>query len=277
MRLAKAATAFDRIECFDAYSGRSLFKAQMGLYDDTKRDSEAGQRRILSTGPLVTPPTRRVVRALGNRYILGHSSPDAHRGAVLRIGWVAHEATDLVTVLTPGEVCRSQAGFKAWAGFAWIKDLADTEHSSDLTAQFHIHFGQTEPVPPGSIVVASNRAYVIRSAHVGPAGTLITLADDMGLSAITSASVSVGTYDPITETWSSTITPTKVIAARWQSFYSYGNQSGPKFGPEDIQVLISSDIDIKPGVTLTFSNRTWLIEAARLQDDFWMCRAVKHG
>ncbi len=47
MRIHSAAQRFNKMPCNDGYSGTFLFNGQILLYDDSRRDSEGGERRII--------------------------------------------------------------------------------------------------------------------------------------------------------------------------------------------------------------------------------------
>lgn len=278
MRLAAVARRFDTTVCADAYSGVELFKAQLALYDDTRRDNEVGERRVLSTAASSVIPARRVVSAAGLKWIIGKGNPDTYNNEVLRVGYVAHEATFLSQVRTLGQLCRNEVGFKAWSARAWIKNLADNEQSSDLIAQQNLHYSLTEPVKVMSICTHGTQLFIVRTVHTGPAGTLICLADEMPEPVIETASALNGTWNPVTETTSGGTVNFRVLRVRWQSLYEYGDGSSPKFGDTDIQVVIAkSSLTALPGLRLTLSDGVWQVASVISENDVWVCRAVKHG
>ena len=51
MRLHDAALHFNNMPCNDGYSGAFLYNGQLVLYDDSRRDSESTERRILELDP----------------------------------------------------------------------------------------------------------------------------------------------------------------------------------------------------------------------------------
>lgn len=279
MRLIQAARRFDRTECLDAYTGAPAFMAQLGLYDDTKRDSEAGERRVLSTGPDAVVPSRRVVSAAGAVWIIGHANPDTYRGQVIRVGLVAHEASHLAQVRTLGQACRGEPGLDAYAAQAWIKNAADNQESSDLTAVHNLHFASTEPVTKGMLVTMGSQHHITRDARVGPAGTLIVLSDLLDEPAIdTATTASSGAWDPISQTLSGGPATATVLRARWQSLYEYRNSMAPKFGPGDLQLVVAkASMTPTPGMTMTLSDGAWQIQSAADEGDVWICRATRHG
>lgn len=278
MRLASAARRFDTMLCSDAYTGVKLFKAQLALYDDSKRDSEVTERRVLSVSPDVSIPARRAVEAAGKRYIVGSSFPDVFNGAVIRVGYVAHEASDLSTVYTLGQLAANLAGTQAWAGRAWVKNLAFSEQSSRLDTQHHLHFAVGEPVAADKIVRFESRYYLIRAWYYGPAGSQVTLCDELPEPVVETAQITGGVRDPVTATWSGAPAPVRVVRIRWQSLFSYRTGSGPKFGPEDAQIAIAKSVFTpKAGMLVTLSDGAWVLGSAIDSGDLWLCRASRHA
>lgn len=275
MRLSAVARYFDRMPCLDAYSSQFLFFGQLSVYDDSKRDSEAGERRVISMAPDAVIPKRRVVLASGHRYILGTAYPDSFNGSVIRNGFVAHEATELVAIRTLGQACLGTGGLKAWASRAWVKNLADHEQSSDLTPQFHIHFSQTESVIPGSVIVWQKELLIARTSHVGPAGTLIVLADQMPSGSRSTANLSYSTYNRVTETAVVANSTLNVIRGRWQSIYEYQHPGTKKFGPEDLQIAVPKPASVDVGSVFMFTDGTWRVESVQEFPDFNLCWSVK--
>lgn len=277
MRLADAANAFNDMPCVDAYTGRAAFLCQIALYDDNKRDSETGERRVLSVSPDVVLPTRRAVAVAGTRYILGHGAPDGYRGSVIRVGYVGHEATDLCQVRTLAEVCLDQPGFNAWGGRAWVKNATDSMESSALTPQSHLYFSLVEKVFVEHIIAFGDSLNVVRTVHQGPSGVLVVTCDELAAPNIETATIDTGSYDPLTEAMTAGTASVRVIRVRWQSLFAYRNSAAPKFGPEDIQIVVAQAAHTaRPGQKVVLSDGTWQIESAQSEGSVWLCRARRH-
>jgi hypothetical protein len=279
MRLADAANRFNKLVCYDAYSGDPVFRAQLGLYDDTKRDSEVAERRVLSVAPGTKFPARGVIQAAGRQWILGHRNTDAFGPNEIRQGVVLHEATTLATVRTLGQLARNEAGFNAWCGYAWVKDKAFTEQSSKLDPQLHVHFAASEPVAQGLVVQLGTRYTLARSTTLGGGGTLVTTVEEMPDPVVETATVSTSDWDKVAGMFvGGTLTTARVLRVRWQSLFEYGNVSGPTFGPEDMQlVMATAAATPRVGSIVTLSDGAWMIASARAQDDVWLCRATRHA
>lgn len=277
MRLHQVANKFNLTECVDAYTGLPAFSAQLLPYDDNKRDSETQERRVLSVAPGTILPTRRVVQALGMRFILGNRNPDHYRGAEIRIGLVSHVATELASIRTLGQVCRNEPGTSAWAARAWVKNLAYTEQSSKLAPQHHVHFALGEPVLNDRLVSFESRLLIVRAWNYGPAGTIVATCDELPEPTVEMASISGGVWNPVTETMSGSPTSVRVVRARWQSLYAYHHADAPAFGPDEMQLAIAKAVfTAKTGMMVTLSDGAWRLASCDSFGDVWLCRAVRH-
>jgi hypothetical protein len=279
MRLAKAASYFNNTVCQDAYTGEVLFAGQFALYDDTKRDAEVGERRILSLDPAVQIPARRTVEAMGTRWLLGHRAPDYFRDKALRLGYVAHEATDLVTIRTLSQICLNQSAEPVWAGKFNVKRLAFTEQSSAVPRQMHVFLSTAEPVSIDQMIDMAGAKYLVRSVDDGPSGTRMALCDEMPEPCVDLAQVTFGTYDPLTDSVPTTAQTVRVLRLRWQSLFAYNDQDGGDFGPGDVQFVVAkAALTVRPGSRVTMSggsvyNLNWV----RSYGDVWLCRGVRHA
>lgn len=278
MRLSDVASAFNNMVCTDAYSGDVIFNAQIGLYDDNKRDSETSERRVLSVAPGTVLPARRVVAAAGTHFILGHPNPDDYRGETIRVGYVAHEATHLAQVRTLAQACLDQAGFTAWAGRAWVKDVAYSQQDSREYPLHHIHFSRTEPLVNDLLVTFGGRLNLVRSVNFGAGGTIVTACEQMAEPSVETGTVLVGVYDPVQDTTTGAPVAVKVARMRWQSLFSYRSSVAPKFQPGDIQVAVAkSAATVVAGALLTLSDGAWRVESVVSEGAVWLCRATRYG
>jgi len=279
MKLARAASHFNNTVCTDAYTGAYVFAAQLDLFDGTKRDSEPGGRRVLSLDPMYTPPPRRTVDAAGTRFILGDAVPDQFRGQTLRVGYVAHEATDTAQVRTLAQACLGQGGVSMYAGKTWVKNLAYTEQDSRLPRQIHLHVASDEgAVIPDSLVTVAGVHYLVRQAMLGTTGLVMALCDEMPAPTIESAQITSGTYDPIADAVLGTPAGVTVVRIRWQSLYGYTWDGTPVFSPGDAQLVIAkAALTVRPGAEVLLSDGRWVVASVQSYGDVWLCRGVRHG
>lgn len=278
MRLVDAASFFNRMPCKDGYTGRLLFYGQLNVYDEAKRDAEATERRILSVHPSVSPPVRRVVEAADSRWIMGKANVDWFGRRKIRTGYVAHECSALATYFTLGELCRGEPGIDAYCAEAWVKNMAEVEQSSDLTGRHNLHFASNEPIQATDVVRIGTIHYLCRKTHVGPAGTLIALADVLEEPFIETVTVADGAYDPVSESLAASTESVQVLRVRWQSLFEYANPAAPKLGADDAQfVAAQADITLTPGMRITAADGEWLLRDATEWGDVWVARGTKHA
>jgi hypothetical protein len=277
MLLTSAASFFDRTPCNDGYTGAFLFNAQMALYDDTKRDREVAERRVISTAADVDLPARGVVEMLGARYILGKANPDVFDGEVVRLGHVAHEASTLAEIKTLDQAALNTAGIEAWSAHAWVKNKAFTEQDSTLTPEFHIFFSATESLRRNLVIKYQDTNYIVRTKNIGAAGLLVTTAEEIDDPSFEEGVVRSG-YDPVLGTFSTTETPIKLMRLRWQALFRYNNSMVNSFGPDEEQFVISkSQMTAAPGSQITLASGTFRINSVDDIENTWVCRVTKHA
>ena len=278
MRIHAAAVRFNKMPCNDGYSGTFLFNGQILLYDDSRRDSEGGERRIIELAPDLTPPSRRVIEAHGTRYIMGHGFDDSMLGRVIRRKYIAHEATHLATFYTLQQLCQNTAGTSAWAARAWVKDSKEIDESSDMIGVNHIHMAPSEAVAVTNIVRFDNAYHIVRKSNKGAAGTLILACDEVPEPAIETASLKTGSYDPINEVMSTSTTSVRVLRLRWQSLFEYRDAIAPTFDPEDLQVVVAKSVATPAiGATFTLSDGDFQVDSLLDRPGVWVCKVSRHG
>jgi hypothetical protein len=277
MKLKAVAGRFQTLECLDAYSGLPVFKARLALSDDSKRDSVASERRILTVAPGTVIPGRRVIEADGERYIIGSKSVDGFYGEAIRDNYVAHEAPLQAEIRTLGQICRDESGRVLYTNLVWFKNAAFVEQTSDLVPEFQAYFSSAEDVEPGQIAEIAGKHYLFRAVNTGPSGTSIVMAESMQPGCIELAGVTAGVYDPLTDLISETASQVLIVRLRWQALFQYRRSSAPKFGPDDIQVAMAKSVAAVPGMRLTLADGEWFVQAVADEDEAWLCRATRHA
>jgi hypothetical protein len=264
--------------CNDGYTGAFLYNGQLNLYDDSRRDSESSERRIIELAPELSPPARKVIEAHGVRYILGHGFQDSALGSVIRRKYIAHEASSLSTWYTLQQLCQNTAGVQAWAAKAWVKDSKEIDESSDMIGVNHIHMATSEAVAPTNIILFDGAYHIVRKTTHGPAGTLVLTCDEVPEPAIETATLKQGTWDPINETMATTNTSVRTLRLRWQSLFEYRDAAAHSFKPEDMQVVIAKSVATPAiGATLTMSDGDFQIDSIMSETGVWVCKAARHG
>lgn len=279
MKLIVAARRADKTPCYEGYTGSLLWNAQLLNYDETKRDSETAERRILSMSAENVIPARRVISVASKKYIVGHGHDDLIAADVARVGYVIHEATESATIKTLAQAASMQAGTTAWAGRAWVKHQAFSEQSATLVPQHHLHFSTTEAVGPGRLVWFSGGVHLVRATMEGAGGTLVATCDELPSPVVEpTATVTTGQWDKTADKQVNASTVTPLLRVRWQSLFKYNNKAAPTFGPDDIQVAIPLGVNVISGSRLTLSDGYWLVSNVDQESGVLLCRATKqHG
>lgn len=271
MKLSRAASYFDRMVVSDGYSGVTLYKGQLGVYDDSTRDGLSVERRILSMAPDNVVPARRVVSFEGDRWLVGDSHKDSFDGEAIRQKHICHQSNTLAFYRTSAQVLSAAAGTQAYAARYWLKDLKETEVSSGLFGFYQIFFSTSETVKPGHFINFEGRIYRARGAYKSSGGFLVAESDELAEGCLTSATYNVRTIDPVTEVASSSTSTPLVLRVRFQDYNFRLSDKTPSFVPGDIEVLVrkASVTGAKVRDQITFSDGIWNV--VDVQDDTFGC------
>lgn len=277
MKLHAAATHFNRMVCRDAYTGTFLFKAQLGLFDDSKKDTEGSERRIIEVGPEVTLPLRRVIDAGGVKFILGHGHRDSALGKTIRVKHVAHEATALGKIRTLEELCLGLVGVDAYCARAWIKDSKEISESSELIGVNHIHFSSTETVKVNRTVLMDGQLHLVRKVNEGAAGTLIATCDELETPTVENVTFNKVTLDKVTETKTIDAHAVNVLKVRWQSLFRYDDSLSQSFKADECQIIVAkASLTPVVGSEVVMADGKYHVTAISSLEGVWVCRATKH-
>lgn len=283
MRLADAASFFDKVVCQDAYNGAAAtFLAQLDLFDDSKRDGATVARRVLSVSPSVTLPARGAVTAHGDVYVLGGEHKDSFKGNVVRRKFVAHRAEGLGAIKTLEQAILGSAGTPAYGARVWVKDMKQVDTSSELRALFDLYFAAGEPLAVGAVVSLDGRLHLVRNTYLSTAGFRLGEADELPDTTLASIAYtrSGGSYDAVNDVIGSSAPVT--VPALWHKFqtaFEYLRPSAETFRPGDITVNVSKAGVAAAGAgdTLTLLGDTWRVVDVRDNGaNVWMlhCRRV---
>lgn len=276
MRLQAAANRFNDVPCLDAYGTAVLFKCQTDLADGNKRDSVTAERRTISVAPGTTLPARRAVKIGDSIYLLGNETPDFFGGQHIRTEVVAQEAPNLATIHTFEGICLNHSGQQAYTNLAWVKNLVDSTQSSLQTPEFQAFFAGYEGIAVDQLIVIESKAYLVKVVFPGPAGYDIAMVEEMPTPWLETASVTVGTFDPVSETRSGSTVSVRVLRLRWESFYRYKSTVAPKYAPGDIQVMLAkSAVTPAVGMVLPLSDGNWKVASISDEGLVWSCRAAR--
>lgn len=264
MKLANAATYFNKTPCSDAYTGTLLFHGQLDVYDDSKRDGLTAQRRMLEVAPGTAIPPRRTVEFAGQRWLIGVQELDQFRGRTIREKYVLHQAEGLAEVRTLRQRLEGSAGTDAYAARLWVKAEKETEISSRSFNHLNLYFSRAEPVEAGQIVGLGGRDYFIRDVYPGAAGHLVAESEELELGAEeTGTAVGGLAWDPIRQEYAGDPVPVKVIRLRWQTSFEYFSQATKDFERGDMQAATLSAADT--GTEIILADGKWRVQAVQIR------------
>lgn len=277
MKLSAVAAYFDRLPVLDAYSGASLGKAQLDLFDDTKRDGVTAIRRALSVKAGWVPPTRRVIALDGQPFIVGSRHFDTFGASAIRDKFVLHPADGLCSAFTGHDLLTTGAtGQQLYAAKAWVKDVKDISTTSYLQSQYVAYAAMGEPVVQGNFLLMPGGSLLrVHNTYHSIAGYLAMECSELEPDALTSVQFTsqVQSYDPVLEVYGSpSITAVPAIVTRFLDDYEFRNEKMSDAYLGDLRVrLRAADVPgISNGDTISLRGRDWrVISVDSRPDSTW--------
>lgn len=269
MKLDAAARRFDDLVCADAYTPSIVFKGQLQLYDDSKRDGATVERRVLSVAPAVIPPARRVLSMGGREWLIGDPNPDYFQGKTIRIKYPLHGCDGLATVSTVTQILQAAPGFTAYAALMYVKGAKEVDTSSGVFDVFHLFFAALEPLVERMMVSLGGRWYLVRTLFKSAAGFLTTVVDELAEPVVEVASFGVRTYDPLTDSNVDVFAPLTVVRVRWQSAFEYLSAGSEKYVRGDAQVMMPKTVSPKAQDGITLSDGPWRVLSVLDETTYW--------
>jgi hypothetical protein len=272
VKLTAAASYFDRLPVYDAYSNRKLFEAQFDLFDDSKRDAVNIMRRTLSVPPMTVLPARQAIRAAEQYWLIGkHPNSDSFMAGLIRTKYTLQMAYGLAKMRTPGQVIANAGGTTAYAGLAWMKDWKEIEYSSQVYPYYEIYFAAYETISSGLYVELEDKVFRTRSTHVSEAGFNVAEADDLQGTRVTVTYSGPGTYTPSTDTISGSSSAIPALKVRYAALYEYEQESAQKHQAGDVVLLVRTADKTSPAVgdEVTLSGRIYRVTTIEADSDCW--------
>jgi hypothetical protein len=269
MRLADAATYFDRLTCADAYNPATTFKAQFNLYDDSTRDGVTVERRVISTAPSVAIPARRVIIVEAQPWLVGNVAPDYFDDAAIRYRYPVQRADGLATIKTIQQTLQGAPGTSAYAGVAWVKGAKEVDESSNIFDVLNAYFSSTETLSEHMMFSLVGRWYLVRTVFGSSAGFLTAVVDELPEPVVETGSIAVRTYNPVSDSHTSTNTSLQVVRMRWQSAFEYLSPASENYERGDMQAMILKAVTPKVQDMLNLSDGAWRILAMNDEGTYW--------
>lgn len=268
MDLHDAATFFDTDPVYDSYTGAYLFTAQSASFDDSSSDGATNRRRVLSTGPDVTIPARRVVSLYGDHWLVGTGTPDGFVGSVIRRYYTTKRATGQLAQLTPAQALAASAGVSAYAQKMYFKDVVNAVTDSEYDAQWNIFFAPDEPASKGYFLRdVAGRLYRVRNDYLPTEGLRICQCDELDTDAVQSCVFNTGSENPVTEVVTAGTTTVTGIQVDMSKFYRFRHVSDARVQPGDVALFLPVSITLKQGLTFTMAGVRWQVMVAQFEMD----------
>jgi hypothetical protein len=250
MRLLNAARYFDDIALTDPYTGFPLaYKAQFSTFDETDPDGSVSRSRSMSLAPGLALPPRRAVSLLGETWLLGDPAMDGVLGRPIRQTVPMRRATEMFSVLTPGQAILAEAGIPCYGRKDYLKDTVDGTTSSEYFPFYNLYFASTEtsPQPRSMFRGPDGRLYRCRSLYVTKDGMACAQCDLMDKASVTYAEFGSEVYDPISDTYAAGLLQMPAIIMLPHQLFNKRSQSDATFHAGDLTLLIRQ-IDFVPRI-----------------------------
>jgi hypothetical protein len=258
MKLKNVSKFFDKTKAVDAYNAFYSFKCQVEPLDMYRTEGTRIKIRNMSTAPEVTIPARRVIKIDDQAYIVSDSSLDHWSGEAIRSRYVLQGADHVVEIRTISQVLEDVAGVQAFASIDFNKYGTDERDSSRYHPQYHIYFGK-ETVEEDYVVHTTSSNYLVKNSYLTPAGIVDALANELD-DPVVQVSVSTGrSYDPVTDSYTTTTSSARAIIVRWQEYFEYLTQGSTKYERGDAQLFVLPAVLAKAGDTVAISGEDFKV------------------
>ena len=270
MRLAKAATKFDTVKAVDAY-GTASFMCQLAPLELFKIDGAAVRKRQVSTAPGVVIPSRGVVTIAGEHYLVGDGTPDFWEGEVIRRNYVLQGADALADITSIAGALANTTPTQAYVAVVFSRYLPEAGDSSRLPPQYQIFLAGSETASADTLVKVGAVWYLIKQSYVSPSGLRIALANALDEPLFETVSFVSTTYDPVSDTSSTSGVSAKIMRVKWTEHYTYLSIGSETYERGDQQVFLPKTLTPKPSDVVVLSDGSWRILAVLDEGDRWSC------
>lgn len=271
MKLQSAASYFDNTPCYDAYTGVHLFDAQLDLYDDSKRDGQSAQRRILSLDPKFSIPAKRVIKIESDYWILGDNNPDYFQGSAIRNKYIIQRADQLARVYTPAQLLLGLSGSAIYLGRSWVKSIKQVEISSEQFSEYELIGAITETLDAGSLVKYYDDWFIVSDSVETAGGFKAGVSEQVHENLPINVVWGKRTYQPLSDTYTINGVSLNVLKLRWQSIFKYEQPAATKYKAGDsVIVVLKSDVSsVGTADTFMVGSETYAVIASFGLDQCW--------
>lgn len=257
MKLSEAASYFDRSAATVPETGKILFMGQIDPFDDSRRDSSAAYRRILSVRPGTAIPASRVVKMLGVVWMIGDMEPDGLE-ELHREKYVIQRAQSTLKVSRLSGFLAGTVASVLWSSAQWVKDAKQLEVSSVTPQIFDVSFPDGSDIRVQDVLWDDVTAYLVLAPHRQASGILSANCLKLDQALPIAANVATRTYSPTLGTYSTSAgTSVNALLVRWQSLFAYGSQAAERYQEGDVAIVLPTAAAATTATVVTLSGVTY--------------------
>lgn len=269
--LFQAARWFDDVPIYDGYTNAFLFNGQYSTYDEGSPDGTTSKRRILSLDPSFSIPLRRSIKIEGENWLVGDGLTDSIFGEPIRKNYWIKKVTDIAQFRTPLQVCNGDFGTTVHTHKQYLKDTVNGITNSQYDPFWNIFYSGNEVASRGYFISFESKLTRVRGLHLELEGLMLAGCDELDDSlneSIVAVSVdTVKTYNPITDTYTTTSGSYNGIKLDAYKLYNYNNQAEPKVNAADITLILP--VEVPTGRTITVSGKIYRVSSVNPDLDAW--------
>lgn len=250
MRLSDAAAYFDNQVCADAFNPLVTFKAQLDLFDDSKRDGTTGARRIITVADSVVMPASGAITVGNQTFLVGGDHEDVFFGSVVRRS-LALQRGEAANIKTLAEAAAGTTGLATFASKIWVKDNKEVDQTSRMFPFFDIFLPSSTPGARNRVILLGGLFHLVRTIFKSAGG--FTTAEcneltDTQPQTITYVDRSGQAYNAATDqTTALTAVVALALVMRFEDFYERLSSEAPKNLPGDLCLAIAKSLVAAPG------------------------------
>lgn len=275
MNLHKIARAYDTCPVYDAYSGALLFKAQTSTFLESSLEGSTASRRVISLAPTHVVPAHSCILALDDIMIVGHGNPDEWGGTAIRKAYWVKLATDNLKLLTPGQAALNAAGSDVFGQKKFVRESLNMPTEAKFDNYWEVFVSKSLTPEVGSIFKGATTYYRVRATYQDVDGFRTCHCDELDEGRVSLTVTTNGVYDPVTDSYGSSVYNTYGIPLDYIKSFSKRSQSTTKGEAGDICLVVAKSAFVpQQGLELrilgsTISAGDWRIVDFMEEQDSW--------
>lgn len=256
LTLAQASSFFDRTPIKDADNGNLLFYGQVDPYDESKRDSGAAYRRILSVAAGTVMPASRTVSVFGQALILGNQEVDG-LDTIHRVKYTLQPCTAKVGVSRLAGFVTGTPASNAWAALEWVKDSKEMGTSSDVARIYNVFLPAGLNVRAQDVLTQAGQAYLVLAARELPSGFLAAEAVQLDY-ALATAAITARVYDARAGTFAAgVLTHAPCARVRWQNLFNNRSEAYAHYKDGDDTLVFPAGTGLNTAALVNLAGNLW--------------------